>query len=103
MKRIQGSDISVTKEDQVQINTFSKLYSKNQDNEALLAALNEKISQHKDTLDELELNNDDDLVRYRFGICFFTLESISIFYIQHKKLEHLLRRILPDLKHKKLI
>lgn len=84
MKRIQGSDISVTKDDQVQINTFSKLYSKNQDNEALLAALNEKISQHKDTLDELELNNDDDLVRYRFGICFFTLESIPYFIFSIK-------------------
>ena len=74
MKRIQGSDITVTKDDQVQINTFSKLYSKNQDNEALLAALNEKISQHKDTLDELELNNDDD----------FTLESICYFIFSIK-------------------
>lgn len=39
MKRIQGSDISVTKEDQENINTFSKIYSKNQDNEILLSAL----------------------------------------------------------------
>jgi hypothetical protein len=32
MKGIKGSDIAVTKEDQVNINQFSKLYSKNQDN-----------------------------------------------------------------------
>lgn len=75
MKRIQGSDITVTKEDQALINSFSKLYSKNQDNQSLLAAINEKVNQHKDTLDELELNDDEDMVRYRFGLCFFTLTS----------------------------
>lgn len=32
---------------------FSKLYSKNQDNQGVLSTLNEKIQQHKDTLDEL--------------------------------------------------
>lgn len=53
MKRIQGSDIAVTKDDQANINNFSRLYSKNQDNEGVLASLSEKISQHKDTLDEL--------------------------------------------------
>jgi hypothetical protein len=53
MKGIKGSDIAVTKEDQANINQFSKLYSKNQDNEGLLASINEKINQHKDTLDEL--------------------------------------------------
>lgn len=51
MKRIQGSDVTVTKEDQAHINTFSKLYSKNQDNQGLLASINEKIQQHKDTID----------------------------------------------------
>ena len=75
MKKIPGSDIEVTKEDQASINTFSKLYSKNQDNQGQLISLKEKINQHKDTLDEMELNDDDDPVRYRFGSCFFTMPS----------------------------
>ena len=56
MQKIKGSDITVSKEDQVQINTFSKLFSKHQDNQSVLRALNEKISSHKDTLDELIMN-----------------------------------------------
>ena len=75
MRKIPGSDIEVTKEDQANINTFSKLYSKNQDNQGQLASLKEKINQHRDTLDEMELNDDDDMVRYRFGSCFFTMPS----------------------------
>lgn len=100
MKRLQGSDITVTKEDQANINTFSKLYSKNQDNQGLLAAINEKIQQHKDTLDELQLNDDEDLVRYRFGMCFFTLPS-NYGFIQLRKQEHLLRKISQDLRLRK--
>ena len=47
MRKIPGSDIEVTKEDQANINTFSKLYSKNQDNQGQLASLKEKINQSK--------------------------------------------------------
>lgn len=36
MRRIQGSDIQVSKEDQANINLFSKLYSKNQDMRSLI-------------------------------------------------------------------
>lgn len=53
MKKIPGSDIEVTKDDQASINQFSKLYSKNQDNQGQLASLKEKINQHRDTVDEM--------------------------------------------------
>ena len=74
-RKITGSDIEVTKEDQASINNFSKLYSKNKENEEQLRALTEKINQQNDTIDEMELNDDEDPVRYRFGNCFFTLTS----------------------------
>lgn len=75
MRKIQGSDIAVTKEDQASINQFSKLFSKHQDNQAVLQSLNEKINQHKDTLDELVMNDDEETVRYRFGVSFFTITT----------------------------
>ena len=75
MQKIKGSDITVSKEDQAQINTFSKLFSKHQDNQSVLRALNEKINSHKDTLDELTMNEDEDIVRYRFGVIFFSLPT----------------------------
>lgn len=78
MRKIPGSDIEVTKEDQTNINSFSKLFSKNQDNQTQMTSLKEKINQHKDTLDEMELNDDDDPVRYRFGACFFTMPSTPL-------------------------
>lgn len=40
MRNIKGSDISVTKEDQASINSFSKLHSKAQDNQGVLASIN---------------------------------------------------------------
>lgn len=51
MRRIQGSEIAVTKDDQANINTFSRLYSKNQDNQGVLEGLNQKITSHKDTIE----------------------------------------------------
>ena len=75
LNKIKGSDIQVTKEDQALINQFSKLFSKHQDNQAVLQGLNEKIVQHKDTLDELIMNDDEDVVRYRFGVSFFSLAT----------------------------
>ena len=33
------------------------------------------MDQRDDTLTEMELNDDSDLVRYRFGNCFLTLSS----------------------------
>lgn len=73
MRRIQGSEIAVTKDDQANINTFSRLYSKNQDNQGVLEGLNQKITSHKDTIEQLELYDNEETVRFRFGMCFFTL------------------------------
>ena len=74
-RKITGSDIEVTKDDQNNINNFSKLFSKNKENEEALREINERINQQKDTNDEMEMNEDSEPVRYRFGNCFFTLES----------------------------
>lgn len=102
MRRVQGSDISVTKEDQANINAFSKLHSKYQDNQGVLASINEKINQHKDTLDELELNSDDDMVRYRFGMCFFSLTS-NCKIMQLNRPEPSSKKILPVSKPRRLL
>lgn len=51
MQRISESDIKVTKDDQAQINHFSKLYQKRQELDEALVRLKEKISQHNDTLE----------------------------------------------------
>ena len=74
MKNI-GQDVVVTKDDQKNINTFSKMYSRHQEIAKELADLKEKFEKHDDTLTEMELNEDDDVVRYRFGNCFFHLPS----------------------------
>ena len=75
MKRINGTDVEVTKEDQERINTFSRQFQRRQELEESLMLLKEKINQHQDTLDEIELNDDSDELRYRFGSCFFYLPS----------------------------
>lgn len=75
MRKINGNDVEVTREDQVLINNFSKLYTRRQELDEALTKLKEKINQHQDTLDEIEMNNDDDVLRYRFGSCFFYLPS----------------------------
>ena len=59
MQRISESDIKVTKDDQAQINHFSKLYQKRQELDEALVRLKEKISQHNDTLEELDMADDE--------------------------------------------
>ena len=77
MKNI-GQDVVVTKDDQKNINNFSKMYSRHQEIVNELADLKEKFDKHDDTLTELELNDEEDTVRYRFGHCFFYLPSIFL-------------------------
>lgn len=74
MKKI-SEDVQVTKEDQANINTFSKLYHRSQEIDDALLKLKEKVNQHQDTLDEIELADDEEILRYRFGACFFHLPS----------------------------
>lgn len=59
MRKINGSDVEVTKDDQLKINNFSKLYQKRQELDEALTKIKEKLNQHQDTLDEIEMNNDD--------------------------------------------
>lgn len=70
-----GPDVKVTKEDQTLINNFSKLYQRRQDLDDVLVKLKEKINQHQDTIDEIEFTDDDEILKYRFGSCFFHLPS----------------------------
>jgi prefoldin subunit 4 len=75
MRKFNGTDMEVTKEDQLKINNFSKLFQRRQELDENITKLKEKINQHQDTLDEIDMNNDDDILRYRFGACFFYLPS----------------------------
>lgn len=68
-----GPDVQVTKEDQISINNFSKLFQRRQELDEIIVKIKEKISQHQDTVDELEIADDDEIIRYRFGSCFFHL------------------------------
>ena len=78
MRKLNGTDVEVTKEDQQRINSFSKFFQKKQQLQETLTKTKERINQHQDTLDEIEFNNDDDILRYRFGSCFFYLPSKSL-------------------------
>ena len=51
MQRISEADIKVTKDDQAQINNFSKLYQRRQELDDSLAKTKEKINQYQDTID----------------------------------------------------
>ena len=53
MQRISEADVKVTKDDQAQINNFSKFYQKRQEIDEVLVRLKEKVTQHQDTLDEI--------------------------------------------------
>ena len=75
MRKMPGSDIEVTKDDQLNINNFSKMFQRKQELDESLTKMKEKINSHQDTLDEIELNDDDEPLRYRFGACFFYLPS----------------------------
>lgn len=66
-------DVQVSKDDQAMINNFSKIYQRRQELDDLLVKLKEKINQHQDTIDETELTDEDEILRYRFGSCFFHL------------------------------
>lgn len=59
MQRISEADVKVTKDDQAQINNFSKHYQKRQEIDEALVKLKEKISQHQDTLEEIDFADDD--------------------------------------------
>jgi chaperonin cofactor prefoldin len=59
MKNLSGGNLEVTRDDQNNINTFSKLYTRRQEIDEALIKLKEKINLHQDTLDEIEMNDDD--------------------------------------------
>jgi uncharacterized protein YfcZ (UPF0381/DUF406 family) len=53
MRKINGIDVEVTKDDQLKINNFSKFFQKRQELDETLNKLKEKVNQHQDTLDEI--------------------------------------------------
>jgi len=75
MAKIRSSELEVTKEDQTNINSFSKLYLKKQEVEALIKLKRELSVQNDDAITEIEMNGDDEIVATRFGVCFINISS----------------------------
>jgi prefoldin subunit 4 len=75
MRKINSGSVEVTRDDQTSINNFSKLHQRRQEVDEAIVKLKEKIQLHQDTLDEIDMNDDDDPLRYRFGACFLQLPS----------------------------
>ena len=71
----ENEEVKVTKEDQNNINTFSKLYLRKQEVDSLYKVKKDLHLQNEDALVELELA--DGKVPTRFGICFFNIDSTS--------------------------
>ncbi|KRX09937.1 Prefoldin [Pseudocohnilembus persalinus] len=70
-QRIKGNDLDFSKEDQNNINNFSKLNMNRRDKEKQIAQKKELIDQLDDALTELDLFDDDEPVKVKFGDCFF--------------------------------
>jgi prefoldin subunit 4 len=95
MQRISESEVKVTREDQNMINTFSKHYQKRQELDETLVRLKEKVNQHQDTLDEIDFTDDTDVLRYRFGACFFHLPADQVRTLVQKEID----RVKDEQKH----
>lgn len=75
MAKIKSSELEVTKDDQNNINSFSKYYLKKQELEALIKHKRELSVQNEDAITEIEMNGDDEVVPTRFGVCFINVSS----------------------------
>lgn len=75
MAKFKSQDLEVTKDDQNNINSFSKYHLKKQELEALLKIKKELVVQNDDALAEMEMNDDTEIVPTRFGVCFINISS----------------------------
>ncbi|TPX39804.1 hypothetical protein SeMB42_g03846 [Synchytrium endobioticum] len=76
MRMLDRSDeveVSVTREDQMHINTFSKLTAQLDDLDAVYDSKKREKEYLDDLVQELELAEDGDVVRYRIGESFMAL------------------------------
>ena len=71
MSKLNSHEVDFTKEDQIAINSFSRLNMHHQDKSKQIYQKKEAISQQEDAVTELELQDDDEIVRMKYGDCFF--------------------------------
>ncbi|KAI9207234.1 Prefoldin subunit-domain-containing protein [Polychytrium aggregatum] len=69
----EETDVEVTWEDQEKINTFSKLNSRLQDLEENYEEKKKEKEYLEDLASELELADEDELVKFRIGDSFFSI------------------------------
>lgn len=81
--------MEVTKEDQTNINSFSKLYLKKQELEGLIKLKKELSVQNEDAITEIEMNGDDEIVPTRFGVCFINISSTQQSHVGRHALDFL--------------
>jgi len=70
MKSVKKDEVEVSKDDQTNINAFSKMNLKFHEKNRDLASRKENLNQMEDALIELDLLNDENDLRLRFGECF---------------------------------
>mmetsp|Transcript_28190 Transcript_28190/g.32618 ORF Transcript_28190/g.32618 Transcript_28190/m.32618 type:complete len:130 (+) Transcript_28190:71-460(+) len=68
-------ELEVTREDQANINLFSWLSSKYTEMQAELGAKRESITQNDDAVTEIDIGDDDNDIRLKFGECFFRADA----------------------------
>ena len=73
--KITTSDIEITKDDQLSINNFSRLHMIVNDKSKILVANKEELNQLDDCLTELELADEDETIRMKYGDCFFHVKA----------------------------
>ncbi|TPX32037.1 hypothetical protein SmJEL517_g04774 [Synchytrium microbalum] len=69
----EETETEVTREDQQNINTFSKLTAKLDDLELVYDSKKKEKEYLDDLVQELELADEDELIKYRIGDSFFSL------------------------------
>lgn len=84
--KVTGSDVEIKYEDQVKINTFSRLYQKSRDVAAELKKLDEMKQKMEDCYEELELISED-TVAYNFADCYITISSEKAVELVEKDLK----------------
>lgn len=74
MRAVKKEEIEVSKDDQANINQFSKLNTKFHEKYRDISAKRESLNQMDDALVELDLLNDENDLRIRFGDCFIKVD-----------------------------
>ena len=73
--KVKTTELDFTRDDQQQINHFSRLNMQYQDKYRMISMKKEIVNQLDDALTELELCDDDEFVRMKYGDCFFHVKA----------------------------